>query len=556
MSKTSAALEAQGGSPLAPARGSAWKGALPLLVLGIAVVLLFLSAPYRADMWWSDAPRHAMDGAFFRDLFRDMPVGHLKEYAMNYYLQYPALATLFYPPLFPLIEAIFFAIFGISSFSAQLAVATFYLAAAWGAYFLMRRWLEPPAALAVSLLFVGSPEVALWGRQVMLEIPACAFLIWSAVVFLRYLDQGKTRMLYSSVLLLVAGAYTKQTVLFILPVIIGILWMRKGRSILKDRQIWGSAILFILLLIPLAWLSLTFASLNANSVTGGAWTQIPVFSLRGWSFYLRQFPSQVGWVTFVLAVTGLILGILRRHLQRGEEAFFAGWLAVGYIFFSLIALKEPRHTVLILLPLAFFAIRGIVGLLPARIGPPVAVAFAVVTLGHTLLRAEVPEMHGYREAVDYVAKHAPPNSVVLFSGYRDGPFVFDMRTREDRRDLSVLRADKLLLRVTQRRELGVDELDVTPVETGEMLNRYGVKYIVSQPNFWDDLKNMQMLQNVLHTPQFRLVATIPVVSNVNHTDRKLEIYENLGTPSRLRERIRLELPIIGVFVEGPIGGTK
>lgn len=137
-----------------PVRASARVDVVPLLVLAIAVALLFLSAPYRADMWWSDAPRHAMDGAFYRDLFRDMPVGHLKEYAMNYYLQYPALATLFYPPFFPLVEALFFAVFGVSAFSAQLAVATFYLAMAWGAYFLARRWFEPMASLAVSLLFV------------------------------------------------------------------------------------------------------------------------------------------------------------------------------------------------------------------------------------------------------------------------------------------------------------------------------------------------------------------------------------------------------------------
>jgi hypothetical protein len=303
-------------------------------------------------------------------------------------------------------------------------------------------------------------------------------------------------------------------------------------------------------------LSWTFAALNANSVTGGSWTQIPVFSVRGWLFYLRQFPSQVGWATVLLAASAAVLITLRKHSRLEGDRFFAGWLAVGYVFFSLIALKEPRHTVLILLPLAFFAIRAIVGVLPAKIGPASAVAFGILTLGHTLVRAEVPAMHGYREAVDYVAKNAPPNSVILFSGYRDGPFIFDLRTREDRRDLSVLRADKLLLRVAQRRELGVEELDVTPAKAGEMLNRYGVKYIVSQPNFWDDLNNMQMLQDVLHTPQFRLVGTIPVSSNVDHTDRELEIYENLGNLSTVRERIRLELPIIGVFVEGSVGGTK
>jgi hypothetical protein len=38
---------------------------------------------------------------------------------------------LFYPPLFAVVEAAFFAIFGVSKATALLTVAVFYLAAAW-----------------------------------------------------------------------------------------------------------------------------------------------------------------------------------------------------------------------------------------------------------------------------------------------------------------------------------------------------------------------------------------------------------------------------------------
>ncbi|HEY6347380.1 MAG TPA: hypothetical protein VIY49_38315 [Bryobacteraceae bacterium] len=115
---------------------------------------------------------------------------------------------------------------------------------------------------------------------------------------------------------------------------------------------------------------------------------------------------------------------------------------------------------------------------------------------------------------------------------------------------------KLLLRVTQRRELGLEELKVSEAELLDMINRFGVSYIVNQPNFWDDLKNMQELQHVLHSPQFRKVAVIPVLSNVDHLDRELEIYENLApVKTDRKERIRLELPIIGMQVEGTIGSA-
>jgi hypothetical protein len=112
---------------------------------------------------------------------------------------------------------------------------------------------------------------------------------------------------------------------------------------------------------------------------------------------------------------------------------------------------------------------------------------------------------------------------------------------------------KLLLRVKQRRDLGVEQKNVSEAETADMLNRYGVSYVVDQPNFWDDLKNMRQLQQVLHTKQFRLVDTITIVSNVSHLDHKLEVYENLGPLNAHRERIRLELPMAGLVMEGKLG---
>lgn len=536
-----------------PLGKSRWHEAIPLSLLAIGVLLLFLSSPYHSDMWWSDAPRHATDGAFYHDLFRDLPWGHFRQYAMDYYLQYPALAILFYPPLFPVVEAVFFGIFGVSYFSAMLTVAVFYLAAAWGAYFLCRRWLSPAAAFSVSLLFAGAPEVALWGRQVMLEIPACAFLICSSAVFFRYLERGTPRLFYLLTVLWAAGAYTKQTILLIVPVLLFVLWYQKGWPVFAKREILRGGVLFVVLLAPLIWMSVTFGHVNTDSVTGGIWNQMPVFSWNGWLYYVKQFPKQTNWVVFVLAGLSFTTSLLYTKWRGQGEVFFGGWLIFGYIFFSFIALKEPRHTVVILLPLAFFAVQGILRVAPRQVAPGAVLLLAVLSFGHTLLRKHVPYLRGYAEAVDYVAARSPRDGVILFSGYRDGAFIFNMRTREDRRDLSVLRADKLLLKVTQRRELGVQERDYNQAQIAEMLTRYGVSYVVNQPNFWDDLKNMQQLQRVLHTSQFRLLATIPITSNVGHGDHQLEIYENLSPLNAQRERITLDLPLAGVVVEGHLG---
>jgi hypothetical protein len=542
-------------SPLALSRRR-WQPAawLALAVLACAVSVLFATSPQRGDFWWSDAPRHAIDGVFYYDLLKDLPISRLKEYAMDYYVQYPALTILFYPPMFPAVEAIFFAIFGVSHFTAQLAVAFFYLWAVWGAYALSRLWFSRLLSFSVALAFAGMPEVALWGRQVMLEIPACAFLFWACYALLRYLDSDNRWWLYLCAALLVGGIYTKQTVGFVLPVFLWMIWRRNGKEMVRDRRLWITAALLLIAIAPLALVSLRFGHVNVNSVVGGSWNAIPVFSLKGWLFYAQQLPSQIGWPATVLAAVYLAVASLRREWRAMPFPFLFAWVLSGYVLFSLIALKEPRHTILILLPLAFFAVHGLHYLIARIPGHAVGVAgCAILMFAHTIASKPVPAVAGYDQAVDYIARHAPPNSVVLFSGYRDGSFIFNMRAREDRRDVWVLRSDKLLLRVTQRRELGVQERGLSDDQILDIFHRYGVNYVVTQPNFWDDLASMRQFQKVLESPQFQRVAVIPVRANVAHQDHKLEIYENRGPQNVARQRITLDLPIIGLPVEGRLG---
>jgi hypothetical protein len=296
--------------------------------------------------------------------------------------------------------------------------------------------------------------------------------------------------------------------------------------------------------------------MNLKLVSGAGAGNLPGFSGLGWSYYARLLPEQTSWVVVALAAVSFVAGLANRSWWGEGESFFTAWLISGYVFFSLIALKDPRYTVFILLPIAFLAVRPLLRAAPQRVGGVVAVALAALSLGYTLWRFPAPYVDGYAQAVDYVAARAPRGSVILFSGYRDGAFIFDMRRRVDRPDLWVLRSDKLLLRVAQRRDFGLEQLNVSVDETADMMNRFGVSYVVSQPNFWDDLRNMRQLQDVLQSGQFRKVAVIPVTSNVPHDDRELEIYQNLGLSKAARkERIRLDLPIVGMQVEGVIDNS-
>src|SRR5271166_264482 len=467
-----------------------------MLLLVVATGLLFATAPRSGDFWWSDAPRHAMDGVFYHDLVRSLPVTDVRHWATNYYLQYPAITVLFYPPGFALAEAAFFGLFGVSQASAQLTVGAFLLLTVWGTYFLSRRWLDRLSSLAAAILFIGVPGIALWGRQVMLEIPAISFLVWSAYFLFRYLDSGRPRDLYIVTVLVAAGAYTKQTVIFIIPAYLLTLFIMYGKALLRRSELWWSGVLLVALLMPLSVFTWLWGGTNIQQSVGGDWVKYSRRSISGWIYVACQLPQQLGWTVLSLSLVYLAgcIGLKKWRLTRPAMICLLGWILTGYLFFTLIALKEPRHSILLCLPFVLFAIFAIVKLLPSKIASYCAAALAISVFAHTLIADPVPYVSGYRAAAQYVCSVAPLDSIVLFSGMRDGSFIFNVRSLPECRNLTVIRSDKLLLRVAVDREkFGVKELGVNEDGFKDMLRQYGVGYVVMEPHFWNDLQSMQML---------------------------------------------------------------
>ncbi len=523
-----------------------------IAVLAALTFILFLTAPHAGDFWWSDVPRHALNGVFVHDLVADLPLSDPIGYATQYYLRYPALTILFYPPLFYVFSAPFFAPFGVSHAAALLPVMVSYFGFGCGAYAVFRRWFGRGPALAGALMLMGAPIVALWGRQVMLDVPCYALLVWSTWCLLRYTDRAEPGAFYGAVFLLLCALYTKQTVAFMALPMATLLWFHRDRAVLRDRRVWVASGLFAIGLVPLALLTWKFGQANVQSVAGIEDTVVARDSIAGWSWYLRGLPEQLGWPIVSLAALGALGAATRRRwrVPRRDACFLGLWFVVGYTMFSAIDLKDLRFTIAILFPVVVLAVLPLEQLGRTIGGDFAALALALIVVAASLAAHPVPRIEGYQTAVDVIANRAPRGSTILFSGFRDGNFIFDLRAREDRRDLSVLRADKLLLKWGVRRELGVEEMGYSEDEIADLLNRYGVHYVVAQPGFWTDLAEMRRLQAVLRSRRFEEVAHVELTGNVPHPDRELVIYRNLGPVAPPGAAIQLDLPIIGRSIRG------
>lgn len=517
--------------------------ALALAVLALGCAAVFLTAPTGGEFAWSESPRNALNGAFVLDLLREMPLRDPVGWAAAYYLKYPALTILFYPPLLGVALGLTYAVLGVSHWAAVACIGLFLLGLAAATYLWARRLAGPPAALAVALLLLAAPELLQWGQQVMLEVPMLALATGGGLLLARYGDSGQPRHLAAAALLLVLAAYTKQTAVFVAAGLLAGLLPWQGAGLLARRHVWVVAALVAVAFVPLVLLQLRFGSFNLTSASARPDMPGPTrLSLESLAWYGVRLPAMLGWPALLLALASAP-ALRAGRLLRGDFLLLLGWLAATYAALSLIALKETRHGLPLLVPLAILggvALDRLVRFRPLR---PMLPAAAAAALGAQLWLHPTRGATGYREAAALVAASAPPGARVMFAGNRDGAFIFNVRTQQ-RRDLSVIRADKLFLDITVMPGLGLNPRDVPANEIAAMLNRYGVSHVVTVPRVWAEAPVMARLDAVLHSPQFEEVARIPVTGPVG--ERELVVYRNLGKLSDPPDNPTIMLPSIGV----------
>lgn len=527
-----------------------WKPNLRDAVAGASIVLaslaLLATAPVNGNFWWSDAPRHALNGAFVRDFLLAHPWQHPLDWATNYYLRYPSLTIFFYPPLFYLIESVVFLAFGVSHVAAQATVTLFVVLLGMSTYRLALRVVQPWGALAAALLAIGAPAMAFWARQVMLDVPACAVLMTAAVFFVRYAERMEGRDITVGVALLLASMAIKLTMVFAVPALFLFLVIDRGRALLHRREVVRAMVIGLVGLCAGAVLTWAFGSANVQSVAGRS-GDLPRTSWQAWLFYARTIESGLGLIPTMFALVGAALVTWRplTTADRRVRALCVAWLGVGYFFFSAIGLKDPRQGLVLLLPFVLWAVYALQRIL-GRWLPVASLMLAGGTLGYSVLFLAPPHVDGYAVVAAYVAEHAPPNAVVLFHGTRDGNFVFDMRAESGRRDMAILRTDKLLVRVVAgERVRGVEEADLSEDEIRRMIHEIGVDVIVYQPGFWEDLREMARLAAVVHGGEFERVAQFAISGSVDSTERTIEIYRPRYVVQRVRHTVALDMPLIG-----------
>src|SRR5215831_7033675 len=315
-------------------------------ILALFFLLSALRGVGTTDIIDTDAARHAMNGAFIYDLVRGGHWSNPVEYAKSYYAQYPALSMPYHPPLFPAIEALFFALFGVKLFTARLLVAICVGICVVLLYRLVAATLRSPVLPAC----VTVATFSLWtcqyvARDVMLEFPAMVFTL-AALSLLR--DVGQTLTMRRAILFAAfsaAAVWTKQHAVFLGAVpFLMILLTRRWRRLL-EAPLWIGSALFTAAVITLLALSKTFHGSGAGQMSTSASDIYWIFT--------RTLPAYFRWIINALkGVSGVFLlctigaygwGSRKREDTRPKLAMYFAWIIAVCALLMDLGLVSPRY---------------------------------------------------------------------------------------------------------------------------------------------------------------------------------------------------------------------
>jgi hypothetical protein len=531
----------------------------PALVLGGIAFLHLCFSPVGEPFKNGDETRHVMTGVFARDTLTDLPAAAAdpRGYATKYYVQYPALGIIIWPPFFYAVEGLAMWAFGTSYLVARLAVYAFALLGGVYAYRLFCRTHGRTVALAALGILGLSPLVFTYSAYVLLEVPTLALVLASVFHFERYQGEERGRDAVLACLFAAFAALTRFDGVMLLPFVLLRLGFTHRFGLLIRRPVVIGLLLALLLTVPyylFTWKvygrGIQQAATNGTGNRATAW-----LDPRNFYLYPSYLPEQVGWSAAVSAVAGLVYSLWG---ERKKCGVYFTLLGATYLTFVPLAEPEPRHAIYWVPALAVLAVEGAL-LLPR--GHPRWEAVACVALvgwvgvetigplGETGWTGQY--ICGTDETAERVLAKATGDRPVLYDGQLNGAFVYAVRRRDRERRITVLRADKLLYSVYSDPQGGYEEYAKTDADAVALLHRYDPEFVVvEEPQVFIQTPAGDRLRRVLRDrpTEYALEETIPLRTNYeNFAACRLLVYRKLR-PNPDRTPVT-ELPVLA------IGGT-
>ncbi|MHA2344412.1 MAG: ArnT family glycosyltransferase [Candidatus Hodarchaeales archaeon] len=490
------------------------------IVLLLAVVL-FLSTKGITDesviSLNGDMPKYLMNGAYIHDLIDDMPITDPFEHAYLY-------------------------IFGVSVFSARLTIVFFMLLAVIAWFLLVRSIYDEKVAFLSSLLFVTTPFIVKYSTLVMSEIPTLSLIIVATYLFYKYLETDRKGYAYLSAISLSLSIYAKHIAVFMFPVFLVYLIIKKGARRLIQKELIISYIIILVIILPLIPITLKFAQSNVAAVASKTINPSYYFFVL-WNKHL----------TPPVLILSLLSIFVSAYIKDRRAILFFLWIGCSYLLITYLGFQGPRYAIFWIPAFCLFAAASINYFQRGSSRRALVTILLLLTGAYQFVAAwqiEPQYSRGYEQAARYVLENRKGVSV-LYSGVNDtGYFIFFVRKHDPDRNLIILRANKIL--ATSKMNRIVEERIDRPEGIYKILKDYGVGYVIIKDTETGS-RALEWLREEVKNEKFILHKKIALQSNnPQENNVMLAIYEYMEySPPKGGKTLQMKIPLMGDSIEIP-----
>ena len=332
-----------------------------------------------------------------------------------------------FPPVFPYM--LFFSqyILGAGDFAVRIVNPILGALCVLLMYALGRVMFNRNVGLYAAALMSVSPLILFFSERVLLETPMVFFGLGTLFLFYYGYERKKNMFLYASGIFLVLGFLTKQAVLFILPAIALYLTYSKKLAWLKERRIWMTIAIMLLVMMPWALRSYSHCgSFSCEASFAMSWFSSEGGGLdvvRDYFYYINLTPFTLTTGVLILSFFGLIP--LINGQKKKEYLLMLSFALMIHIIFAITAVKVPRYILLAVPILILLAAKGVDEISKQIAGKgQYAVLVAVIILapvlyisynaGTTMIEEKAPGFLMLKDAGLYLAD-TPKDTVIMAS---------------------------------------------------------------------------------------------------------------------------------------------
>lgn len=475
----------------------------------------------------ADASRIVINGIFLKDFILSGDYSSPVQYATEYFAQYPSLAIAYWPPLFHILEAILFLVFGNILMPIKFLMLGFSILLFVMNYKLMKKLFNSEVAFFSTCFLMLSASIINFSQVILNDVPVAAMTVFVVYLFYCYFENPTNKNLTNMLIVAFLALLLKETSMVIVPGLILFLLIYSRKHLVQIFKEWRKlALISCFIIISSIWLYIRYSIYpQALGAIGGEFVSISYFSPERWFFYYNKLFYQTSIIIPILFSLYILLWLFQVKKTTKQENLLLMLFFAAYIILSLSGIWHMRYSLFLLVPVCGIATVFVYRIIYFFMKFTKAKSYKMLFFSKVGLSALMvflfifayfvhgAEIKGHDKAAKYVVDNYEKNSV-LFSGAGNSEFILYVRLY-DKEMKNVILRDTVSFTYFPNYYLTYGEKKIieTKEDTKKLIDDYSVKYVVIEDRNLYNITSYELISDLVDDGDFLLVKSIPVETN-------------------------------------------